>query len=96
MKMQTAMAIIEKQDKGGFMVNFERRERGGWINDHFPDKYAGETLIQTEEEAWELAVQFAKATKDNLDIKEIYVINENFYPVKGYADKILKPRIVTR
>jgi len=96
MKMQTAMAIIEKRDKNGFMVNFERRERNGWSSDHFPDKDAGEPLIQTEEEAWEFATQFAKATKDNCDIREIYVINEYFYPVEDYADKILKSRIVSR
>jgi len=38
----------------GFMVDFEHRTNGMLISGHFPDKHAGEPLIKTEEEAWEL------------------------------------------
>ena len=89
MKMSEALAIIVAgQKEKGFMVSFEKRERGILASNHFPDKHAGEELIETEEKAWELAEQFAKATDDTY--VNIYVIDANFSPVKGYDKKAFK------
>lgn len=89
MKFKEALDIINGiKKKEGYMVSFEVKERGILRSDYFPDKHAGEPLIPTEEEAWELAEQFAKATDG--DVVNIYVIHHTFYPVKGYASKMLK------
>ena len=86
MKFEEAMKIISKPDEG-FMVDFEW-ERGGFLaSDHFPDKHAGEKLIETEEEAWILANKFAKATKGKC--VNIYVVDSNFHPVEGYQLRII-------
>ena len=85
MKMQDALDIIEKKEKG-FMVHFEKREGHLLKSDYFPDKHAGEELISTEDEAWELAVKFAKSTSP-AEIINIYVIDNNFNPVKDYTLK---------
>lgn len=93
MKMKDAMAIIDIAESG-FMVTFEKveGESGGILaSDHFPDKHAGEPLIKTEHEAWELANRFARATHPD-KIVNIYVIEQDFVPVKGYAGKIIRRR----
>jgi hypothetical protein len=91
--MTTAEAhrIIDKFERKGFMVSFERKGRGKGMlfSDHFPDKHLGEPLIETEEEAWEWAKRFSSATND--DYVNIYVVDINFNPVPGYSDKKLKP-----
>jgi len=101
MNMKKAMAIIkasEKREKEGkkkgpkgFMVHYEEISTGGGIltSKHFPDKHAGEKLIKTEKEAWELAKRFAKAT-DSKRIVNIYITNQNFSPVGGYSDKTIR------
>lgn len=88
MKLQEALDIINKKRENGFMVSFEVRKGHGLTSDHFPDKHAGEPLIPTEEEAWNLAKRFAKTTESN--IENIYVIDSNFRPVKGYENMRLK------
>ena len=103
MKMKEAMAIIRKSEKAkeksiekarkekttGFMVHFEVRERSILAARYFPDKHAGEKLIKTEEEAWELAHRFAKATPENY--VNIYVIRgDNFVPVVGYNARAIR------
>lgn len=85
MRLEEALEImgesIEKVElnRSGFMVDFEVRGGGLLRSDHFPDKHGGELLISGEQEAWELAEKFSKATGE--DIVNIYVINSNFSPV---------------
>ena len=92
MNTKDAMKIITNyeghiNDLSGYMVSFENRS-GGFYAGHFPDKHAGEPLIKTEIEAWDLAERFANATGD--DYVNIYVINQTFHPVKNYKNRILK------
>ena len=92
MKMAEAMAIIDSDDhKPGFMVSFERAGDGFLRGDYFPDKHAGEPLIPTEEEAWEIARKFASKTYGRC--VHIYVVDSTFSPVKDYKDKYIVNRI---
>lgn len=84
MKYQEALDIINK--KTGYMVSFEKRIGHCLHSDHFPDKHGGEDLIQSVEEAWKLARQFAAAT-DPMEIVNVYVIDQTFSPIVGY-DKL--------
>ena len=86
MKIAEAEKIIEQ--KGGFMVHFEVLKGHKYGSDYFPDKYAGEELISTEEKAWDLAKKFAKATDSSY--VNISVVDRNFKPVNNYIDKMLK------
>ena len=81
MKIQEVMDIINNKPKG-FMVDFKWCGDGFLRGDHFPDKHAGESLIPTEHEAWELADRFARATKGKTC--DIYVVDSMFKPVKDY------------
>jgi len=71
------MEIIES--KRGFMVSFEEPTNGGVQSDYFPDKHAGEDLIKTETEAWDLAGKFASQSKGTY--YNIYVVGNDFKPV---------------
>lgn len=82
MKYQEALDIINK--KKGYMVSFEKRIGHTLHSDHFPDKHGGEDLIRSIDEAWNLARAFARAT-DPMEIVNIYVIDETFSPIVGYA-----------
>jgi len=88
MKMQEALDIINSCPPKGFMVAFEKID--GYIlrSDHFPDKHAGESLIPTEEEAWELAGRFADKTKNSC--VNFYVIKHDFTPVEGYKNRKIR------
>ncbi len=89
MKYKEALKIIEQAKKPkGYMVSFEVKDRSILRSDHFPDKHAGEKLIPTEEEAWDLARQFANATNSNF--VNIYVVDQDFGPVSGYSERTLK------
>ena len=90
MKYYEALKIInEGLLNPGFMVSFEWRRGGMLESDHFPDKHAGENLIETEEEAWILAQKFAEQTTGK--VVNIYVIKGNdFTPVKGCKNRIIK------
>ncbi len=98
MKYKEAISVIKSNNykrcntttkkETGFMVSFEKRERGVLCSGYFPDKHADEPLIKSETEAWYLANKFAQATCDNY--VNIYVIDHTFSPVKGYANKKLK------
>lgn len=88
MKIKEALKIIEEPTNKGFMVSFQVMERSVSRSDYFPDKHAKEKLIETEEEAWDLARKFADKTNSNY--VNIYVIDSNFSPVKGYSEKKLK------
>ncbi len=87
MKIEEALKIIEDHESG-FMISFELREGRLLKSDYFPDKHAGELLIKTEEEAWELAERFADATDESY--VNIYVIDHTFSPVTRYSEKVLK------
>lgn len=69
------------------MVAFETRERSSLISGYFPDKHANEPLIQDLEDAWRIAALFAKV--DPLTYVNIYVIGDDFVPVKGYSKREL-------
>jgi hypothetical protein len=99
MKMKEAMALIKKSEKEksekekkkakelqGFMVHFEKKEGHILASGYFPDKHAGEKLIKTEDEAWELASRFAKATSPN-EYVNIYVVDNQWRPVGHYTTK---------
>jgi hypothetical protein len=64
MKMKQAIEIMDHGiDKpSGFIVRFDRVYKGFNETDHFPDVISGETPIQTEAAAWELARKFANKT----------------------------------
>ena len=90
MKMQEAKSIMNiiEPNANGFMVSFERLEGCGTLGaDNFPDKHAGEPLIENEQEAWALAEKFARATHGQC--VNIYVIDANFRPVPGYKNRMI-------
>jgi hypothetical protein len=91
MKLQEALDIIKKKEEKqkGYMVHFETRKGGCLHSNHFPEKRAGEKLIETEQEAWNLAERFSRATGD--EVVNIYVTDETYSPVEGYSNKTLKP-----
>ena len=85
MKFEDAKGFI--RSNYGFRVEFERREGGMLVSDHFPDD--DETPIKTEDSAWEYAQKFAEAGRDR-GIVNVYVIHgDDFTPVEGYKDKEL-------
>ena len=93
MKMATAIEIMNEKRKkktAGFMVDFEHAGDGFLRSDHFPDKQAGEPLIETEDKAWELAKNFAAKTKGVC--VNIYVTDGDFNPVQGYKKREIKNR----
>ena len=89
--MKEAMDIINKKpQKKGFMVSFEEVEGCCLKSGHFPDLHEGEPLIKTEKEAWELARKFASKTCG--EMVNIYVVDQTFSPVDGYARQMIKNR----
>ena len=92
MKMQDAMKIMEGEPRlPGFMVNFERVAGSMLESDYFPDVQAGEEPIQTEEQAWQMAAQFAVKTRKRC--VNIYVIHRaDFTPVADYAGRKIENR----
>lgn len=88
MKYREALDIINK--KHGYMVEFDHAGDGFLRSDNFPDKHAGEPLIQTEEEAWMLARKFANNTFGKC--VNIYVVDYKFIPVEGYLDRKINNR----
>lgn len=89
MRMSEAEAIIQGESKG-FMVCFEWAAEGLLKSDYFPDKHAGESLIETEDEAWRMAVKFAEQTKGRA--VNLCVTDHNFNRVDGYKEKLIKNR----
>ena len=93
MRMDRANEIIRDGLKSkGFMVSFEKLRPPFLDSDHFPDKHAGERLIPTEEEAWEIAVEFAKKTAGRYF--NIHVVDGDFSPVAGYRARMLNVRSI--
>lgn len=93
MKFKEALEIMSGNGNKpkGYMVHFEKYGYGVLKSDYFPDKHAGEELIKDIDAAWEFARAFAVNT-DNSFVN-IYLIDENFYPVSGYSQKMLKKYI---
>lgn len=81
------MSIIDSKPSG-YYVCFERVDGNFLKGDTFPAR--DEPLIETEEEAWELARKFAQKTVDKC--VNIYVVDSNFRPVKGYESKKITNR----
>lgn len=77
MKIKDALDIIG--EPSGYMVSFEWCGDGMLRSDHFPDKHAGESLIDTEEEAWILANKFAKKMRGR--VCNLYIIGDDFVKV---------------
>lgn len=90
MQYREALRIINEGLNRGFMVSFEWKNGCVLVSDHFPDKHAGEKLIETEEEAWELARRFAAQTVGKC--VNIYVTKQDFTPVEGYRTKYMGNR----
>lgn len=89
MKKEELKITGKNEERKGFMVDFEHRIHETLLrSSHFPDKHAGEPLIETEDEAWELARKFAEILPQ--DYVNIYVIKEDFRPVDDYEEKILR------
>lgn len=89
MKLKDAKRIIfEGMKPRGYRVHFERVEGRILASDYFPER--GEPLIEHEEEAWTLAMQFAAATVGNK--VNIYVVDERWSPVPGYEKRKINNR----
>ena len=85
MKFEEAKVFIRA--KAGYRVEFEQRDGGMLISDHFPDD--DEDTIIGEGEAWHLAGMFANAGKEK-GIVNVYVIHgDDYTPVDGYKEKEL-------
>lgn len=91
MKLEEAKRIIySKLDINrprGYRVVFEKKEGIFLRGDHFPEH--GEPLIQTPEEAWDLAVKFAEATRERC--VNIYISDDRFNKVSGF-DLVIENR----
>jgi hypothetical protein len=90
MKLAEAKKIIYEGglQPRGYRVCFERVDGRLLCTDYFPER--NEYLIDYEEEAWELARQFANATRNRC--VNIHVVDDQYRPVPGYE----KRRIINR
>ena len=90
MKMQEATDIISGvNERQGYAVCFEWIERGILRTDYFPE-LRSEDAIETEEEAWALAQQFADKMRGR--VCNLYVVNGRWHPVGGYAKRKIENR----
>lgn len=89
MKYQDAIDLINKDDSG-YMVHFEWIECQILRGDYFPDKHAGEDLIKSMDDAWDLAKKFAAKTKGKTC--NIYVVDQDFKPVVNYKTHLIANR----
>lgn len=97
MRNKDAMKIIDDHERmvrepPGYMVSFEHVDGAIFRSDYFPDKHAGEPLIKTEADAWEIAKRFNDATGS--DYVNIYVVDHVFHPVEVGWEKTLNRRNV--
>lgn len=89
MTMEEALQIMKGQSNG-FMVSFERRDSYALVSDHFPDVKSGEPAIETEEEAWRMARQFAAKTQGRC--LNVRVIHSDYSPVSSSINRVIKNR----
>ena len=88
MKITEALYIIgESKKPKGYRVHFEVRSGGVLTSDYFPNE--DEPLIDTEEKAWQLAMEFATAT-DPYKYVNIYVTTHDHRPVAGYEKREIR------
>lgn len=102
MKISEALGMIAAQQaeaarvaRGGYRVSFQRRERNILSSDHFPER--DEEPIDTEDEAWRLAREFAACDPRGANYVNIYVIKaSDWAPVDGYSARKMNeyPRVV--
>lgn len=85
MKLAEAKRYIKREDIKGYRISFESPRAGYLKSDYFPEQ--GEELIETEDEAWQLAHDFAGAMWGK--VINVYVIDAIFRPVEGYKERIL-------
>ena len=82
-------ADIDKQwkerERLGFRVSFERKDRGGFTGDFFPEN--GEVPLATEEEAWRWCDRVAALIPEAVNI---YVTTADHKPVESYQEKWLR------
>lgn len=90
MNMQDAMEIIEGR-KRGFLVHLEHMRGGMLHSDYFPDVRGGDEPIETEEEAWRMATQFASKTRGKC-VNLYAVHSHDFTPVPGYMGRKIENR----
>ena len=88
MKMLRAREIIAKGTNRGFRVHLEWKKGSFLHSDYFPERE--EPLIETEAEAWALAVQFADGTIG--EAYNIYVVDSKSCPITNYSAKMLNRR----
>ena len=91
MRMIDAWKIIAlgPQPKG-YRVHFEHVDGSFLRSDYFPDYH--ESLIDSEERAWELAKLFAEKTVSKC--VNVYVVDDRFNPVKNYRQRMIKNRSI--
>ncbi len=91
MKLKEALKIIKENSKKskGYMIELVRFNKDKLEIDCFPDKES-EELIKTEQKAWELAEQFAKATGNKYS--SIRVVDENYNDINEYKEKLKPPK----
>jgi len=87
--MSEAIAIINSSPQNrGFRVSFEKKEGCILRSGYFPE---GEgPLIPTEDDAWILAIAFAKKTTGKY--VNIYVVDHNYRPVPDYKNQAIENR----
>jgi len=86
MKLKDAIKIIlSESHTTGYMISFEQKDGSVLRSDHFPDKNAGEELIEDLDTAWKLAELFAEKTRGKT--VNVYVIDDKFRPVAGYEKR---------
>ena len=92
MKMQEALNIMGDTPKqAGFLVHFQKVVGALLHSGYFPDVDAGEPPIPTENEAWQMAAQFAAKTHKRY-INVFVVRREDFTPVPDYAKRQIENR----
>lgn len=81
MLLRDAFLIIGEQKPRGYRVKFHHLACEGGIKteDFFPEEK--EQMIATEEQAWELARQFAAKTVGKC--VDVHVVTNTWMPVKG-------------
>lgn len=89
MRMAEALKIaaIGLRPKG-YRVSYDKKDGCMLLSGYFPER--DEPLIPSEDEAWELAGAFARRTYG--EYVNIYVIDDRWKPVLGYAEKKIANR----
>ena len=85
MKFSEIEKLWKERERQGFRVHFERKERGGFLGDFFPE--SDEVPLATEEDAWRWCDRVAALIPNSVNI---YVIKADNTPVEGYQEKTLR------